>query len=61
MSHSGQNSIKQRYERKYLIVTSVAVVITKFLFGMCDCMVDSDIGTGDFLLVLEILYTCGHA
>ena len=29
-------------------------VTTKFLFGMCDCTVDSDVGTGDFSLVLGI-------
>ena len=37
-------------------VTSVAVTITKFVFGMCDCIVVSDVvGTGDFSLMLEIL------
>ena len=41
--------------------TSVAVATTKFLFGMCDCTVDSDVGTGDFSLVPGILHVCGHA
>ena len=31
------------------IATSVAVVTTEFLSGMCDCMVDSAVGTGHFL------------
>ena len=44
-----------------MTVTSVALVTTKSLFGMCDCTVDSDVGTGDFLLVLGILHVCGHA
>ena len=38
--------------------TSVLVAITKFLFGMCDCKVNSDVGTGDFSLVLGILQVC---
>ena len=29
-------------------VTNVAVATTKFLFGMCDCTVDSDIGQAIF-------------
>ena len=28
--------------------TSVAVATTKFLSGICDCTVDSDVDTGDF-------------
>ena len=28
---------------------------------MCNCAVDSDVGTGDFSLVLGILHVCGHA
>ena len=31
-----------------MTVTNVAVAITKFLFGMCDCMVSSDVGTAIF-------------
>ena len=41
--------------------TSVAIAKTKLLFGMHDCTVDSDVGTGDFSLVLGILRMCGHA
>ena len=44
-----------------MTVVSVAVATTKFAFGMCDCMVDSDVGTGDFSLVPGILHACGHA
>ena len=33
----------------------------KVLIGMCDCMVDNDIGTSDFSLVLVILYVYGNA
>ena len=38
--------------------SSFAVATTKFLFGMCDCMVDSDVGIGDFLFMLGILHMC---
>ena len=44
-----------------VIVTSVAVATAKFLFGMCNCTVDSDIGMGGFSLVLGILHVSGHA
>ena len=40
---------------------SVAVATTKFLFGMCDCTVDSEAGTCDFALVLESLHEYGDA
>ena len=43
-----------------MTVTSVAVATTTFLFGMCDCTVDSDIGMGDSSLVLGILHVSGH-
>ena len=43
-----------------MTVTSVAVAATKFLFGMWDCAVDSDVGTGNFPPALGILYVCGH-
>ena len=43
-----------------MTVTSVAAATTKFLSGMCGCTVDSDVGTGDFSLVLGILHVCGH-
>ena len=41
-----------------MTVTSVAVATTKFLFGMCDGTVDSDVGTGNLLLLLEISHVC---
>ena len=44
-----------------MTVVSVAVEATKFLSGMCDYAVDSDVGTDDFSLVLGILHVCGHA
>ena len=43
-----------------MTVTSVAIVTTKSLFGMCDCTVDIDVGTGDFSLVLGIFHVRGH-
>ena len=42
-------------------VISVAVAKMKIQFSMCDYMVDSDVGTGYFSLLLGILYVCGHA
>ena len=36
-----------------MTVISVAAVTTKFLFGMCDCTADSDVGTGEFSLLLR--------
>ena len=44
-----------------MTVTSVAVATKKFLFGMCDCTVHSDVGTNDFSLVLRTLHVYGHA
>ena len=43
-----------------MTITSAAVVTAKFLFDMCDCMVDIDIGIGDFSLLLGILHMCTH-
>ena len=43
-----------------MTVTGVAVATTKFLFGMCDCMVDIDVDTGDLALELGTLHVCGH-
>ena len=43
-----------------MTVTSVAVATTKFLLGMCDCMVGSDVGKGDLSLVTGLLHVCGH-
>ena len=31
-----------------MTVASIVVVTTKFIFGRCDCTVDSDVGKGDF-------------
>ena len=42
-------------------ITSAAVETMRLLLAMCNCMVDSDIGTGYFLLVQGILPVCGHA
>ena len=44
-----------------MIDTNVAVATTNFQFGMCNCTVDSDVSTGGFPLVLEILHVPGHA
>ena len=44
-----------------MTVTGVAVAIMKFLIGICNCTVDSDVGTGSFSLVLGILHVCGQA
>ena len=44
-----------------MTVASVAVATAKCLFAMCDCMVDSDVGTMDCSLVLGTLQVCGHA
>ena len=46
--------------KQNVTVTSVAVVTMKKLQSMCDCMVDSDVGTGDFSLMLMILHVYGH-
>ena len=43
-----------------MLLTSVAAVTTKFLFGMCDCMGDNDVGKSDSSLVLGILHACGN-
>ena len=34
---------------------------TKFLLGMSDSTIDSDVGMGDFLLVLGVLHVRGNA
>ena len=34
-----------------MAVSNVAVETTKFLHGICNCTVGSDIGTGNFLVV----------
>ena len=52
---------KAELRKQKVTVVSVAVEAIKFLFGMCDCMVDSDVGTDDFSLVPGSLHVCGHA
>ena len=47
--------------KQKVTVTSVAVVKKRFLYGTCNFMVDSDVGTGDFLLVLVILHVWAYA
>ena len=44
-----------------MTVTSFAFATMKFLSGMCNCTVDSDLDTDDFSLVLGTLHVCGHA
>ena len=44
-----------------MTVTRVTVATTKFLFGMCDCMVGRDVGAGDSSFVLGILNVCGYS
>ena len=43
-----------------MTIISFAVAKKKFLFGMCDCTVDSDVGARNFSLVLESWHMCGH-
>ena len=43
-----------------MTVNKVAVVTMKFLFHMCDCKVDNEAGTGDFLLMLGTLHMYGQ-
>ena len=52
---------KADVRKQKVTVTSVAAVTTKLLFGICDCTVDSDVGKGEFSLVLGILHVCGLA
>ena len=47
---------KAELSKQKVTVVSVAVETTKFLSGMCDCTVDSDVATGDFSLVPGILH-----
>ena len=44
---------KVELRRQKVTATSVEVATTKFLLGMRNCTVDSDIGTG-------ILHVCGY-
>ena len=43
---------------KKVTAISFAVVTTKFLFDVCNCMVDNDVGTGNFLLLQGFFYVC---
>ena len=52
---------KAEWRKQKVTVTCLAVAIKKSLFGMCDCTIDSDVGTGNFSLVVGILQVCGHA
>ena len=47
-------------KKEMVAITSILVVMMKFLFGMCDCILNSSVGTCDGLLVLEISHICGH-
>ena len=52
---------KPELRNQKVTVNTLAVVTTKFLFGMYDCMVDNDVGTGDFPLELGILHVQPNA
>ena len=43
-----------------MTATSVADAMAKFLFGMCDCTINSDVGRSDFSLVLGTSHVCGR-
>jgi len=45
---------------KTVTFTSVAVATTKFLFGMCDCTVNSDVSIDELSLLLGTLHVYGH-
>ena len=47
--------------KRKMTITSVAVATTRFLFGMCNCTLDNDVGTNDISHVLVILHICGLA
>ena len=51
---------KAKLWKQKVTVVSVAAATTKFLFGVCDCTVDINVGTGDFSFVLGILHVCGY-
>ena len=51
---------KAQLLKQKVTVTIVTVGTIKFPFGMCHCTVSSDVGTGDFLLLLGILHVCTH-
>ena len=43
-----------------MTVTIAAVAATKSLLGMCDCTVNSNVGTGNFSLLLGSLHVYGR-
>ena len=45
---------KSELSKQKVTVNSAAVVASQFLFVMCDCMVDSDVGMGHISYVLGI-------
>ena len=47
---------KAELSKQEVTVTSVTVPIAMFAFGMCDSTLASDVGTGDFSLVLGNLH-----
>ena len=49
---------KAELSKQTMTVTDVVVMTMKFLFGMCNCMVDSNVGKGHFSLVLGLLCVC---
>ena len=49
----GMKQAKTELWKQKVTVTSAAVATTNLVFGMCDCTVDTDVGTGGFLLVQE--------
>ena len=46
--------------KQIMTITSAVVMTMKLLSGMCNCMVDSNVGKGHFSLVLGLLCVCGH-
>ena len=46
--------------KQKVTVISVAFVTAKFLFCMCNCMIDSVVDKSNFLHVLGILHVRGH-
>ena len=52
---------KTELGKQKMIVSNVADITMKSLFGMCDCTVDSAAEKGDFSIVPEILHVCGNA
>jgi len=49
---------RTEFRKQKVTVYSVAVATTKLLLGMCDCTIGSDVGTGNFSLLLGMLQMC---